>query len=326
MPLMKAVRCTQYGEPEVLQLTQLPIPTPKSNEVRIRIRATTVSVADFRVRSFTVPPAFWLPARLALGILRPKNSVLGVELAGDIDAMGSEVKNFELGEVVYAATLLSMGAYAQFICLPDTAAIQRKPESLSYEEAAAIPIGACTALHFLQKANIKRNQQVLIYGSSGSVGTYAVQLARYFGAEVTAVCSQKNFALVRSLGAHHVLDYTDPNFDNQLGQYDLIFVAVDKISFKRCNRALKEDGVYVNVTVPVKSIAQLWTGLTTKKKIYGGQKKPDTAEDLKFLNNLIDTGDLKVVVDRNYKLEQIVEAHRYVEQGHKTGNVTVTVE
>lgn len=322
---MKAVVCPRYGSPEVLQLTQLPIPTPKPNEVRIRIRATTVTVADFRVRSFTVPPAFWLPARLILGALRPKKPVLGAELAGDIDAVGSEVKNFHPGEAVYAATLLNMGAYAEYICLPSTGAIARKPIAISYEQAAAIPIGACTALHFLQKVNIQSGQHIMIYGASGSVGTYAIQLAKYFGAEVTAVCSSKNIGLVKSLGADHVIDYTQHDFIRHLGKYDVIFVAVDKISFTLCKSLIKKGGAYINISAPVKSPAMIWASLFSHISIISGQNPPETSADLQFLNERVDVGQLKIIVDRNFTLEQIADAHRYVEAGHKKGNVTVTV-
>jgi NADPH:quinone reductase-like Zn-dependent oxidoreductase len=323
--LMKAVVCPRYGAPEVLQLTELPIPKPEFNEVRIRVRATTVTVADTRIRGFNVPGAFWIPARLALGLFKPRKPVLGAELAGDIDAVGEAVRNFQVGDAVYATSLLTMGAYAEYICLPTTAAMERKPTTLTYAEAAAIPIGASTAWHFLNKANIQHGQHIMVYGASGSVGTYAVQLAKYLGAKVTAVCSGKNAALVKSLGADHVVDYTQPNFEKQLGQYDVVFVAIDKIPFSTCNRVLKSAGVYINVTIPLKSPAMIWASLTRSKKIWTGQNTPATASDLQFLNALVEAKQLKVVVDRNFPLVQIVEAHRYVDAGHKKGNVTVTI-
>lgn len=322
---MKAVICSKYGPPEVLQLSHLPKPEPNSNEIRVRIRATSVTVADTRIRGFNVPRAFWLPARLALGIFKPRNPVLGVELAGDVDALGSNAKAFQIGDAVYAASLLTMRAYAEYICLPETAAIVHKPASITYEEAAAIPIGASTALHFLRKANLQRGQHIIIYGASGSVGTYAVQLAKYFGAEVTAVCSAQHAPLMKALRADHFIDYKDPAFQTKLTQYDIVFVAIDKIPFSICNRILKNNGVYLNITAPLKSAEMIWASLTTNKKILTGQNSQTTSADLNFLNERILANELTVVVDRNFSLDQIVEAHRYVDLGHKKGNVTVTV-
>jgi NADPH:quinone reductase-like Zn-dependent oxidoreductase len=322
---MKAVICTQYGGPEVLTIGELPTPVPQPNEVRIRIKATTVTMADFRVRSFTVPLSFWIPARLILGITKPRNPILGVELSGDIDQVGNEVRNFKVGDAVYAASLQNMGAYAEYICLPATAAIAHKPVSLSYEEAAAIPIGACTALYFLRKAQIQREQHVLIYGASGSVGTYAIQLAKHFGAIVTAVCSAANNALVQSLGADEVLDYQHPDFTKQLKQYDVVLVAVDKIPFQLCEQIVKPNGVYINVNIPLRTPAMIWTTMTKGKTTIGGEKPGDTAADLEYLNALVANGELKVVMDSTYPLDEIRSAHRYVDQGHKRGNVCVTL-
>lgn len=323
---MKAIRCPRYGSPEVLEFAEVPLPTPKANEVRVRIRATSVTVADSRIRGFNVPRAFWIPARLALGVVRPKNSILGVELAGDIDALGADVKNFQPGTPVYGATLSGMGAYAQYICLPANGAIANKPSNLSYEEAAAIPIGACTALHFLNKADVKPGQHIMVYGASGSVGTYTIQLAKYFGAEVTAVCSSKNAALVKSLGADHVIDYRQNDFEARLGEYDIVFVAIDKIPFSICNRILKKGGVYLNITAAFKNPAMIWASMTDGKRIFTGQNTQETAADLQFLSKLIEDGRMKVVIDRTFRFDQIVEAHRHVDAGHKIGNVAVTVD
>ncbi|NBW36597.1 MAG: NAD(P)-dependent alcohol dehydrogenase [Cytophagia bacterium] len=289
------------------------------------IKATTVTMADFRVRSFTVPLSFWIPARLMLGITKPRNPVLGVELSGEIDMVGSKVANFKVGDEVYAATLQNMGAYAEYICLPATAAIAHKPASLSFEEAAAIPTGACTALYFLRKSQLQRGQHVLIYGASGSVGTYAVQLAKHFGAIVTAVCSAANSALVKSLGADEALDYQHPDFIKQLKQYDVVFVAVDKIPFQLCEQILKPKGVYINVNTPLRTPTMVWTTLIKGKKTIGGEKPNDTAEDLQYLNDLIAKGELKVVVDSTYPLDEIRSAHRYVDQGRKRGNVCIRI-
>ena len=322
---MKAVVYEKYGSPDVLELKEVNKPAPKDNEVLIKVYATTVTVADFRSRSFTVPPAFWLPARIALGFRKPKKPILGVELAGEVESVGKDVKRFKQGDQVFAATLISYGAYAEYKCLPEDAAIAIKPSNLTYEEAAALPIGARTALHFLRKANIQPGQKVLVYGASGSVGTYAVQLARYFGAEVTGVCSTSNIELVKSLGAAQVIDYTAEDFSKNGEMYDVIFEAVDKSSFSACMKVLKKDGIYLNVTAPLPSLQMLWTKMTSSKKLFLGENPPEKAEDLNFLKELVEAGRLKPVIDRRYPLEQIVEAHRYVDKGHKKGNVVITV-
>jgi NADPH:quinone reductase-like Zn-dependent oxidoreductase len=298
---------------------------PRDNEVLIKVHATTVTAADFRSRSFTVPAAFWLPARITLGFTKPKRPILGVELAGEIEAVGRDVRRFKQGDPVFAAALLSYGAYAEYKCLPEDAAIAIKPSNLTYEEAAALPIGARTALHYLRKANLQKGQKVLVYGASGSVGSYAVQLAKYFGAEVTGVCSTANVELVKSLGAGRVIDYTAEDFSAQGEVYEVIFEAVDKSSFSACMQALKKDGIYLNVTRPLPGLQMLWTKITTNKKLMLGENPPERAEDLTFLRELVEAGKLKPVIDRSYRLEQIVEAHRYVDQGHKRGNVVVTV-
>jgi NADPH:quinone reductase-like Zn-dependent oxidoreductase len=323
---MKAIVYHEYGSPDVLKLEELEKPIPKDNEILVKVYATTVTVADIRSRSFTVPLSFWLPARIALGFRKPKKAILGVELAGEIDSVGKDVKLFKKGDQVFAATLISYGAYAEYKCLPEDAAISIKPSNISYEEAAALPIGARTALHYLRKAKVQPRQKVLVYGASGSVGTYAVQLARYFGAEVTGVCSTTNLELVKSLGADKVIDYTVEDFSTKDETYDVIFEAVDKSSFSACMRSLKEDGIYLNVTVPAPGIRMLWTKMMSGKKLFLGENPPEKAEDLTFLKELVEAGKLKPVIDKGYPLEKIVEAHRYVDKGHKKGNVVITVE
>jgi NADPH:quinone reductase-like Zn-dependent oxidoreductase len=323
---MKAIVYHEYGSPDVLQLKEIEKPMPKDNEVLVKVYATTVTVADFRSRSFTIPPAFWLPARITLGFRKPKKPILGVELAGEIESVGKAVTRFKKGDQVFAATLISYGAYAEYKCLSEDAAISIKPSNITYEEAAALPIGARTALHYLRKANIQRGQKVLVYGASGSVGTYAVQLARYFGAEVTGVCSTTNVELVKSLGADKVIDYTAEDFSSKGETYDVIFEAVDKSSFSACMRALKKEGIYLNVTVPLPGIRMLWTKMTSSKKLMLGENPPESAEDLTFLKELVEAGKIRPVIDRGYPLEQIVEAHKYVDKGHKKGNVVITVE
>lgn len=322
---MKAVVCTKYGSPEVLQFKEVEKPIPKNNEVLIKIHATTVTVADCRIRSFTVPPSVWLPARIVLGLRKPKKPILGVELAGVIEAVGKDVKRFRKGDSIFAATLKDFGAYAEYQCLPEDGAIAVKPDSIGFGEAAAIPIGARTALHYLKKANIKKGQKVLVYGASGSVGTFAVQLAKYFGANVTGVCSSKNLDMVKTLGADTVIDYTDLNFTKKLELYDVIFIAVDKWPFTVCNKFLSNNGYYINVTEPVKSLKMIWASITSQKKIMVGENPPASPEGLEFIKDLVEAGNLKPVIDRTYRFDEIVEAHAYVDKGHKKGNVVINV-
>jgi NADPH:quinone reductase-like Zn-dependent oxidoreductase len=322
---MKAIVCTKYGPPEVLQLREVIKPLPADDEILIKIHATTVTVADYRVRSFTIPPSFWIPARLMLGLRRPRKAILGAELSGEVESTGKDVTLFKKGDEIFAATLMNFGAYAEFTCLPQAGAVSLKPANISYEEAAAIPIGARTALHFLRKVNIRPGQKILIYGASGSVGTYAVQLASYFGARVTGVCSTSNLDLVRSLGAEKVIDYTEEGFTKKFETYDIIFIAVDKLSFADSIKVLSKNGTYINITAPVKSFPMIWTSMTGGRRIITGENSPETAEALVFLKNLVEEGRLRVVVDRQYPLEQIVEAHRYVDKGHKKGNVVIKV-
>jgi NADPH:quinone reductase-like Zn-dependent oxidoreductase len=320
---MRAVVCPKYGPPDVLQIKEVEKPVPKDHEILVKVFATTVTVADVRTRSFTVPNSVWLPARIALGIRKPKRSILGMELAGKVEAVGKAVKRFKVGDPVFAATLADFGAYSEYKCLPEDGAVALKPENISYEEAAAIPIGARTALHYLRKAKLRRGQKVLIYGASGSVGTYAVQLAKYLGAHVTAVCSTSNVEMVRTLGADEVIDYTKEEFSALGTKYDVIFEAVNKSSFIACMNSLTDNGVYINITEPIPNLRMLLTKITGKKKLMLGENSPETAEALEFLQGLVTAGKIKPVIDRRYPLEQIVEAHRYVDKGHKKGNVVI---
>jgi NADPH:quinone reductase-like Zn-dependent oxidoreductase len=322
---MKAIVCTKYGPPEVLQLKEVETPVPRDNEVRIRILATTVTSGDSRMRSFTVPLSFWLLARIALGLRKPKKAILGSELAGEIESAGEDVKLFKKGDQVFAYPGHNGGAYAEYICMPENGCLAIKPANMTFEEAAAIPFGGNTALHFLRKGNVRSGQKVLIYGASGSVGTYAVQLAKYFGAEVTGVCGTANLELVTSLGADKLIDYTKEDFTKKGETYDVIFDAVGKSPFSGCMRSLKKEGIYLQaVAAPALMVRMRWTSMISSKKLIGGTASPET-ENLIFLKELVEAGKIKPVIDRCYPLEQIVEAHRYVEKGHKKGNVVITV-
>ena len=302
---MKAIVASKYGGPEVLQLKEIEKPTPKDNEALIKVRATTVTAADFRMRSFTVPAPLWIPARLALGITKPRQPIFGSELSGEVEAVGKNVTRFKVGDQVFASTLTeNFGAYAEYKCLPENAMMTIKPANVSFKEAAALPIGATTALRMLRKGNIQRGQKVLIYGASGSVGTYAIQLGKNFGAEVTAVCSTTNLELVKSLGADQVIDYTKDDFSSSKERYDVIFDTLGKTSKSKASKVLVPNGTYVTMT-----------SLGTKEGM----------EYLLSIKELVEAGKIDVVIDRCYSLEDMVEAHRYVDAGHKKGNVVISV-
>ncbi len=327
---MKAIVWTKYGSPDVLQLREIAKPAPKANEVLVKIHATTVTAGDCEARNLRMPILIRLPMRIYVGLSKPKRiTILGQELAGEIEATGKDVKRFKVGDQVFGTTGLGFGAYAEYICLPEASgmgALATKPANMTYEEAAAVPTGGLEALHFIRKGNIQRGEKVLILGAGGSIGTFAVQLARYFGAEVTGVDSTGKLEMLRSIGAKHVIDYTQEAFTGNGQTYDVIFDVPGKSSFSSSIRSLKQNGRYLLANPGLShTLLGPWTSMRSGKKVIfgGGSQK---TEDLIFLRNLIEAGQIRAVIDRRYPVEQIAEAHRYVDTGQKQGNVVMTLE
>ena len=291
----------------------------------ISIYAATVTVGDCEIRRFDMPLWLWIPARIGFGLRGPRKKILGQDLAGKIESVGKDVKRFKKGDQVFARTGFSLGAYAEYTCLSEDGLIAIKPTNINFEEAATVPMGGLTALHYLRKGNIQKGHKILINGASGSIGTLAVQISKYFGAEVTGVCSTGNVDMVRSIGADHVIDYTKEDFTKSNETYDIIFDVVGKSSFSRSLRSLKKNGSYLLANPGLSQIIRgRFTSIRSSKKVIAGTLN-EKIEDLIFLKDLIEADKIKTVIDRRYPLEQTSEAHRYVEKGHKKGNVVITI-
>ena len=330
---MKAIVWTKYGPPDVLQLKEIEKPIAKDNEVLIKIFATTVTAGDCEMRRMASLVWYRLPLRIYVGLIRPQRiTMLGMELAGEIESVGKDVKRFKEGDQVFAATgLVRTGACAEYICLPEEpdglgGVVAIKPTNMDYEEAAAVPVGGLEALHFLRKGNIQSGQTILINGAAGTIGPFAVQLAKHYGAEVIGVDSTDKLNMLRFVGADRVIDYTQEDFTKSGETYDLILDMVGKSSFSGSIRSLKQNGRYLIANPGLSRMVRgRWTSMTTSKRVIFGVTSPKT-EDLIFLRELIEAGEIDSVVDRRYPLEQTAEAHRYVETGHKKGNVVITVQ
>jgi NADPH:quinone reductase-like Zn-dependent oxidoreductase len=327
---MKAIVWTKYGPPDGLELREVEKPTPKDTELLIKIYATTVTAGDCELRSLKFPIYLNLAMRLWRGFLKPReNSILGTELAGEIEAVGKHVKRFKEGDHVFGSAGMDFGANAEYICLPEEpgemeGGVAIKPANMTYEEAATVPFGGRDALHFLRKGNIQSGQKVLINGAGGSIGTFGVQLAKHFGAEVTAVDSTGKLDMLRSIGADQVVDYTQEDFTKNGEIYDVIFDVVGTVSFSRSESSITQNGTYLLANPTSQMVRGLWTRMTSSKRVVM-ETASGTTEDLIFLRELIEAGKIRTVIDRTYPLEQTAEAHRYVEKGGKKGNVVITV-
>jgi NADPH:quinone reductase-like Zn-dependent oxidoreductase len=325
---MKAIVWTKYGSPEGLRLRDVPKPTPKDNEVLIRIHATTVTAGDCEIRSMKLPLAFKVPLRIILGLRKPRNIILGQELAGEIEEIGKDVTLFRTGDRVFAWAGIRLGGYAEYACLPGKGVMALIPSNMTYAEAATLPVGGLEAANFIRKGDIRRGEKLLINGAGGSIGTYAIQIAKYLGADVTAVDSTEKLDMLRSIGADHVVDYTREDFTRRGKTYDVIFDVVGKGSFSRGLKALRPNGRYLlgNFRPFHRIRARLVSGGSNKQVISSASKSAsETAGDINYLKELIEAGKIRPVIDRCYPLEQTAEAHRYVEAGHKKGNLVIMV-
>ena len=322
---MKAIVYDRYGPPDVLRLQEVRKPTPKDNEVLIQTHATTVTSGDWRARSLDVPVGFGLMSRLFFGISKPRQPILGTELAGRIESIGKDVRKFKVRDRVFAFSGAGMGCHVEYKCMPEDGAVALTPPNLTCDEAAALSFGGTTALNFLRRGRLQNGERVLVNGASGAVGTAAVQLAKHFGADVTGVCSTANVELLRSLGATHVIDYTKDDFTRNGETYDVVVDTVGTAPFARSKGSLKEGGRLLLILGGMPDLLRVpWVSMTSSKKIIAGPASVRT-EDLRFLAKLAQAGEFRPVIDRRYPFEQIVEAHRYVDTGHKKGNVVITL-
>lgn len=321
---MKAILCTSYGPPEVLKLVDLPKPTPKANEVLVKIKSSTVTFGDCELRNLTLPAWTRFPMRIIMGYQRPKHFVPGMEYAGVVELTGSNVSSLKPGDAVFGSTGMGMGGNAEYVCRP-MGTLGNKPDNVTFDEAATIPVGGINALHFLRKANIQPGQKVLVIGGGGSIGSWGVLLAKYYGAEVTAVDHTDKLSMLTSIGAHHVIDYTKDDFSTSRIKFDVIFDTVYKSSFAKCIQSLTDTGCYLMAnTDPLRMLKGFGIEMMTSKKTKFALAA-ETVNDLNFLVNLIATEKMKPVIDRRYSLEQTTDAHRYVEQGLKKGSVIIHV-
>jgi NADPH:quinone reductase-like Zn-dependent oxidoreductase len=325
---MRAIVWTKYGPPDVLELQEVEKPTPADDQVLIRIHATTVTSADCELRGLKIPLPLRLPVRLYLGFSRPRIRIPGQELAGEIEAVGKDVTRFKRGDQVFAWTAFRLGAYAEYTCLPEKGAIAIKPSNMTYEEAAPLAVGGLEATHFLRKANIRSGEKVLVIGAGGSIGTYAIQIAKYFGAHVTGVDCTEKLDMLRSIGADAVIDYTQRDFTTSGETYDVIFDVIGTSSFSPSVKSLKRNGRYLLGNPGMsQQVRARWTLPDSKRVIsWGARTAGEITEEQSFLKELIEAGKIKSVIDRRYPLEQIANAHRYVESGRKKGNVAITLE
>ena len=320
---MNAIILTKYGNPKCLKLKQVKKPVPKPNEICVKIYASTITAGDCEIRRFDIHPLFWLPLRVILGIFKPRDKILGGELSGVIDGVGSKVMSFKKGQPVFAATLLRLGAHAEFVCLPESYPIHPKPENLSFVEAATIPTGGINGLHFLKKGNVSKGDRLLIIGAGGSIGTYALQIAKSMGAEVTAVDRAEKLEMLQRIGADHVIDYLKEDYTQNGKSYDVIIDVVGKSSFSRCLKTLNRGGRYVlGNPSTIGMFHALWTSFTTDKEVFF-EFAPYKKEYFEQLIDLTHANIIKPVIDRKYTLEQIPQAHQYVETGMKNGNVVI---
>jgi len=330
---MKAIVYTEYGPPEVLQLKEIEKPTPKANEILIRVHATSLNYGDILTRNFAniptrefnMPSLFLLPTRISFGLKKPKNQILGNELAGEVEAVGKDVKRFKISDQVFAYTGMKMRANAEYLCMPEDKMVGIKPDNMTFEEAACVPYGGIMALTHLRKVNIQKGQKVLVNGASGGIGSIGLQLAKSYGAEVTGVCGTPRLEYVKSLGADKVIDYTKEDFTQNGETYDLIYDILGKSSFSHCKNSLTQNGRYLLASFKmVKILQMIGTSISGKKKVIcalGSEKQ----EDMALLKELVEAGKIKTIIDRTFPLEQAAEAHSYVEKGHKKGHIVISV-